>query len=692
MAKLSLYTNKYGGTVEAFELAEIADDITWYDYVKNKDIYDARLYSVEEFANGMKQVYITIQNPDILNKLPSDYGLIKPIEHKRTEKIEDETSFEYIEVPETAWEKIEEEPDDWDENWWYYAKDYTYKATSTSTEILKTAQPVYDRKRLYTVPPTFNSSNTYMLKGDRKTLQPFWTFGGNGFVTAHYAQGSKVSGYSPVYTWGAGLLKYGEIRNGYDNIYPYFYWYNGDYHDGTIYSGSNRLHDDNAAGYYLEEFSFSNFPTKSPLSIWFCGGTVPAGTNIYDQYSKDKNTDKDINFVGVITIRRNADGIVSTAKIQGMTLDYWQTPGTKGTWGAATGIEGGNGLFKADSASVGDKDGSSVKQKVQQSNIPFDSVYSAHGFHLHRLPPQSFQLLIAGLLSTNYLERFKQSFYNPLSAVIRLFSLPSYIGNMFNNSIVSGVLPSDIITLAGYEFAGVSGDRITQPFIDLHIGTVDLSQPFYDAYPDFEPYTKMTLHLPFAGDIDIAPALCNGGTLSLDAILDRSSGNINYIVTTQDRNQIQTGAYYQTYRATGNCGYNLPLAQGTGDNLGNAIRAIGGIVVNPSIGSIASGVANTVFTQQGVATKGEMGGSFAPIDDGIIYLYVQRRLWNNPDNYDSLVGIPSDISGTISANAADFSAFGGYLKCKVVDVRSISRATESEKQEIENLLKSGIYI
>ena len=55
-----------------------------------------------------------------------------------------------------------------------------------------------------------------------------------------------------------------------------------------------------------------------------------------------------------------------------------------------------------------------------------------------------------------------------------------------------------------------------------------------------------------------------------------------------------------------------------------------------------------------------------------------------PDNYGQLYGYPSMMSGSVGS-------FSGFLKCQSVKL-NCANATEAERNEIKQLLMSGIYI
>ena len=67
------------------------------------------------------------------------------------------------------------------------------------------------------------------------------------------------------------------------------------------------------------------------------------------------------------------------------------------------------------------------------------------------------------------------------------------------------------------------------------------------------------------------------------------------------------------------------------------------------------------------------------------YIIVKRPVEVAARNYNDFYGYPANTTGRLST-------FSGYTRVKDVHVENISGATAEEKQEIENLLKSGVIV
>ena len=94
-------------------------------------------------------------------------------------------------------------------------------------------------------------------------------------------------------------------------------------------------------------------------------------------------------------------------------------------------------------------------------------------------------------------------------------------------------------------------------------------------------------------------------------------------------------------------------------------------------------------TAQITSCNNSSGSANLPVINEI-FLTIIRPVWSDPENYGELLGYPSDIGGTIESGS-EFAPFEGYLQVREIKLDGIS-AENKEKQEIEQLLKTGVYI
>lgn len=366
-------------------------------------------------------------------------------------------------------------------------------------------------------------------------------------------------------------------------------------------------------------------------------------------------------------------------------------PDDPGDWGDPSEKTGGHGTFTAVSDNSGDGTGTHAAQITQNWNTA--SAVAGNFYNLYRFNGPDDQALLefaSNLWGANFIESFLNSLVNPLSAIVSFHLIPEKFAPS-----VTGVTKRI--------YAGIKNLSTTtaRTFKDLmatyHFGPYNFDQ-FYDGFGDFEPYTELYIHLPYVGVYPIDLSACMGGQLSVDYYCDRLTGDCAAIVWVKDK----YGNYRTRYEYKGNCARPLPIAQYSSSaamgfaqgTLGMITSAVGFATGNPSlaatgatqVGSSIPQLMNNKFTVSNVS----QGGATTP-SDTTIYLIVVRKLWNNPNKYQNLIGLPSDVSGTINSSDYNQAPFTGFLSVRMVDVDALD-ATDEEKTEIVSLMTEGIYV
>lgn len=362
-----------------------------------------------------------------------------------------------------------------------------------------------------------------------------------------------------------------------------------------------------------------------------------------------------------------------------------------GDWGDPSEKTGGHGTFTAVSDNSGDGTGAHAAQVTQNWNTA--TAVAGNFYNLYRFNGPNDQALLemaASLWGKSFIESFTNTIANPLSAIVSFHLIPEKFAP-----------PLTGVTKRVY--AGIKNLSTTtaRTFTDLmatyHFGPYNLDQ-FYDGFGDFEPYTELYIHLPYVGVYPIDLSACMGGQLSVDYYCDRLTGDCAAIIWVKDK----YGNYRTRYEYKGNCARPLPIAQFSSSaamglisgGLGIIESAIGLAIGNPALvrnGATYTGEAipqlmNNKFTVSNVS----QGGATTP-SDTTIYLIVVRKLWNNPNRFQNLIGLPSDVSGTINSSDYNQAPFTGFLSVRTVDVDMLD-ATDEEKAEVVSLMTEGIYV
>ena len=544
-------------------------------------------------------------------------------------------------------------PEDWKTNFFDYYTASTRKVSGITFAIFKSVAS--DALTYHNSPPTWNPNTSYYhddLPLQQRAAHIFTTDAGWSF-------GVNISP-----NWGYGYIRAVANCNpehaivGLDDVFCI--------HDskGNQYGG--YIQSDTLAPYQLQ----SGFTNSIPFLQIF----VHCVYNDADYYGIAQilmsGTSATAHPIGIRML-------AFPAECYGDSIKTGDTP-QGGIWGNDTERGGGDGTFSAPSNNDGDRSGSSLLSAISTANVTFKTVLGSN-YNLYYVPPADLTKILAVLYSSDYFQRFENSMYNPLSAVLNCALIPE-IFCKYSASV------SDM-TAGGYNisqhiFPNPIQFASPEPLIMQHIGDIDITK-YFGAFPDFAPYTQCKLHLPYIGEIAIDMNKIAHGTLSVDYVCDVMSGNVTAWIWCNDKD----GNHTYCYNATGNCAYSIPLFANSSD--GSAIGKIIGGITSIAAGNVFSGVASTASgAASSISRHTQISGTFSG-NVGITtnpkcFAEFSRPQWANPANYQNQSGIPSEISGKLS----DFR--GGFVRVETIDLQNVP-ATEAELAEIESLLESGIY-
>lgn len=303
-----------------------------------------------------------------------------------------------------------------------------------------------------------------------------------------------------------------------------------------------------------------------------------------------------------------------------------------------------------------------------------------------------------------FLTRYLQSMYNPLSAVIAMHLIPY----QFTVSALFGVTVRKQLTISGYNVSTAISEttppeyNILKPLGRVVFPRLDMPK-YFGGFADFAPYTQCILHLPFIGAVELKTNAIAHGAITVEYLCDMISGNVTARISCTD-NTGENTQYVHT--ASGNCAYNLPLftMNQNGDAVGKLLSGGAGIVSGALTGNpvnVATGVAGVVgaaiessFSPRSTQISGNMGGNNMLMSNLDIWLEIVRPVWVENMYYQKLNGIPANMSNCIADCGQDASAgvaYDGFLQIETIDLDNVP-CTEQEKQEIETLLKQGVFI
>lgn len=340
---------------------------------------------------------------------------------------------------------------------------------------------------------------------------------------------------------------------------------------------------------------------------------------------------------------------------------------------------------------------------------------NASGIHIYMLDIAQYGDLYGELWSTKLANLFKNNKYNPLQAVLAIHKMCCPLDDISGTSVN--------IRLAGCTM-DTKGRPCTEQILFEEFPAIDIP-PASNTYLDYEPYTSISLHLPFIGDVPISANLVMGGKLQVMYVYDRLQGNC-----------VATVKYWDSFgnidilgSFSGNCAYQsiisgsdngFPAIRGAVNNVIGAVgHGLTGMYMNPEPNDLSSNydarlaghdnaVARTVgagltATVQGLwstataphttKTAGALGSNAAALGSTDMYVTITYPLDlstvdANGNNY------LLDNVGLYSASGGIVNDFAGHLVAGVVHATNeyFQTATDKEKAEIESLIAQGVFV
>ena len=278
----------------------------------------------------------------------------------------------------------------------------------------------------------------------------------------------------------------------------------------------------------------------------------------------------------------------------------------------------------------------------------------------------------AWLWSSDFVEQLKKLFADPMQAIIgvhKVFAIPHTGGSQ---NIKCGYLDS-----------GVASAVVTSQYTTVDCGSASLREYFGNVF-DYDPFTKVSIFLPFIGIVPLNTADVMRSTVSVKYKVDVITGAcLAEVSISRDGG----GGILYTYGGSAIVTY--PVSSGsyvgavqaalsTAIGIGSAI-ATGGASLGASAGMILGGLSHAK-TQ--VQHSGQFSGSSGAMGGKKPYLIISRPQTRTPSKIGEYKGIPSNAIHKLSSCT-------GFVKVNEVHIKS-KTAYDNEIQEIESLLKSGV--
>jgi hypothetical protein len=265
---------------------------------------------------------------------------------------------------------------------------------------------------------------------------------------------------------------------------------------------------------------------------------------------------------------------------------------------------------------------------------------------------------------------------NPIDFIIGLFMLP----------VTPSVGGSSGIYLGGINVNTVSAPRVTSQWVTIDFGTIEINE-LYASYLDYAN-SRVSIYLPYVGTADIDVQEINGGRIWLRYIVDVFTGACVANVHCTKATLTPWGVTYTNetvHSYSGNMALQLPISAGSFDTMTQGLINVGlGLGTNTPAVAMQGG--KEVLTGLGgdVTTRGSLSSNTGKLGYQTPYLMFTRPIETRPANLGSLHGYSAGVGGILNQ-------FKGFVVCSDVKLDGVT-ATDSELNEIESILKSGVYV
>ena len=277
------------------------------------------------------------------------------------------------------------------------------------------------------------------------------------------------------------------------------------------------------------------------------------------------------------------------------------------------------------------------------------------------------------LWSNNYIDQLAKMFNNPAEAIIGLHKI-----------FVSPLTGDTQNIKVGYLDSSVPSKIVTKQYCTISCGSINLPEFFGNA-EDYGAFTTLQIYLPFVGIVNLNVNDAMGGKLTVDYTCDVLTGG--FVVTiTIDR----SGSKAILYQYGGSMGVQYPLSAGTYASvitslLTTAAGVVGTVASGGALAPVALGGAMSLMNAKaGVTVSGGFSSCTGAMACKTPYLIIKRPVTANAYRYNSYYGYPNNLTVTLSN-------YKGFTKVKDV-FTTVNTATDTEKTEIETLLKEGVLL
>lgn len=282
-------------------------------------------------------------------------------------------------------------------------------------------------------------------------------------------------------------------------------------------------------------------------------------------------------------------------------------------------------------------------------------------------------------------DTFKKIFADPMDCILGLSIVPVAVATSATGNVKVGNIST-----------GVSMNIAASQYVSVDCGTLNINE-YWGSFLDYAPHTKAQIYLPYIGVRQIDTDEIMGRAVRIVYHVDILTGACICFITSG-------GSVLYTFE--GACASSIPITGSNFTEMINTIVSIAGAAVAtaatggaaaPTVAAAAGQTATKVTAQIGLSTatnisnmkptiehSGSVAGAGALLAVQKPYLIAHRPNQCLPGNQNTFSGYPSYITATLGAQS-------GFTQVEYINLSGLS-ATESETEEIERELKSGVIV
>ena len=511
----------------------------------------------------------------------------------------------------------------------------------------------------------FNSDNTGVIRNSTYMFHPNY-----GFPTV--IQGDNSQYIITVISSGTSYVQFDILTPHNDPVYIIPYYLTTQTNSFTFVAVSKSVFTYK----YNDSVGTANSNTRGGNTYYYYTSTTQFLSVYYSSSFSPLIPTTDIN-IGVGTSNAfDLAYLFLSGNVSGEPTDPYAGAGDSGTGG-------GDGTF----------DGSS--DPVPIPNLP--SVGATDSGFITLFSPTTAQLkALAHYMWVNPLfdveTGFKKIFSDPMDCILGLSVVPVAVPTSGTQNVNVGNLVTS-----------VSMNVASQQYVEVDCGSISFANRYFGSYLDYEPYTKMSLFVPYSGIHSINADDVMGRTVQLVYHIDILTGSLVAFLKCGDS---------VLYEFNGACASNIPVnsmnyastienAIRIAVNIGTTVATAGAAAPATTAASAASATAKNIATGINIAGStaegalslkpnidraGSLGGTTGIMGHQIPYIIITRPRLCKPKDQNHFKGYPSFIETTLGDLDGE-----GYTEVDTVILKNLY-LTDTEKDELIGILKGGVYL